>query len=342
VEYKSRVPSVIENEPMAKHTSFRIGGPARMYVVAVSSDALIEAVRVAQDLEIPFYVFGGGSNLLVADEGFEGVVIQAANRGFVIEHDRVQVESGMITVLAARKTVDAGLTGFEWAVGVPGTIGGALYGNAGCYGGEMKDNVSFVDAYRLKDGVRIRLSNAECQYGYRDSLFKREPHVILGCELKLIHSSVIPAEDFGERHSAELSRSLSRTAGIHPTAPFDQILRARKESQPLDQSSAGCVFKNFDFTDESQLDILRRHVDQIPEAMLRVKRLSAGWLVEQAGMKDQRIGDVQVSDKHGNFFLNRGHARAQDVIALISLVKMNVRDKLGIELQEEVQYLSLS
>ncbi len=317
IEYKYRVPRVIENEAMAKHTSFRIGGPARLYVVAPSSDALIEAVRAAQDLEIPFSIFGGGSNLLVADQGFDGVVIQAANRGLSIENDRVQVESGMITVLAARKTVDAGLTGFEWAVGVPGTIGGALYGNAGCYGGEMKDVVTVVDAYRIKDGARVRLSNAECQYGYRDSFFKREPHVILGCELQL-------------------------TRAVDPAASqtrLNQIMQSRKISQPLDQSSAGCVFKNFDFIDESQLDILRRYVDQIPEAMLRAKRLSAGWLVEQAGMKGQRIGDVQVSDKHGNFFLNRGVARAQDVIALISLVKMNVRDKLGIELQEEVQYL---
>lgn len=290
--YKTHVPSVTENEPMAKHTSFRIGGAARLYVVASTSDALIEAVTVAIDLGLPYFIYGGGSNLLVADNGFDGIVIQAANRGFTIEGDMVRAEAGCITGLVARKSVEAGLTGFEWAVGVPGTIGGAVYGNAGCYGEEMKDAVVSVDAVRLSDRERVTLSNAECGFDYRESRFKHDPHIILGCKLKLASSA-------------------DKAAG---KARMDEIMKTRKEKQPLEQSSCGCAFKN-------------------PPGH------SAGQLIDSLSLKGTRIGDIQISDKHGNFFINQGNARAQDVIALISLVKMKVRDELGIELMEEVQYL---
>lgn len=290
--YKTAIPETKDNEPMAGHTSFRIGGPARLYTVAPSSDALIQAVQTAQEIGIPFYVYGGGSNLLVSDDGYQGVLIQAANRSLTIEGNVVHAEAGAVTALVARKSVEAGLTGFEWAIGVPGTIGGALYGNAGCYGGEMKDVVKSVEAYRLKDGERVRLSNADCRFGYRESFFKREPHLILSGELELAPSPDPKASK----------------------ARMEEIIQTRKEKQPLGQSSCGSVFKN-------------------PPGE------SAGRLIDKLSLKGTRIGEIEVSAKHGNFFVNQGHARAQDVIALISLIKMKVRDELGIELMEEVQYL---
>ncbi|MSR85467.1 UDP-N-acetylmuramate dehydrogenase [Candidatus Uhrbacteria bacterium] len=315
--YQSVIVSAIKNEPMSKHTSFHIGGPARLYAVAHSSDALWQAVQAAQKFDIPWYVFGGGTNLLVADAGFDGVMIQAANRGVEINDTTVKLESGVITVSAARKIVDAGLAGFEWAVGVPGTIGGAIYGDAGCYGGEMREVITSVDAYRVADGQRVTLTNQECQFGYRESLFKHEAYVIFGCAL----------------HLKEASDQAESQARLH------QVMEKRKADQPQGSSSAGCAFKNFEFQDEKELEILRRTVDVIPASMLRNKRISAGWLIEQANMKGRRVGGVEVSMKHGNFLLTTSTARAQDVVALISLVKMNVRDTLGIELQEEVQYV---
>ncbi len=323
--YKSLVPSTIEHEPMAKHTSFRVGGSARLYVVAPSSDALLRAVDAAIETGVPWCVYGGGSNLLVADEGYEGVVVQAANRRITHSAQRtssklsvedVTSEAGAITAMVARQSVDAGLTGFEWAIGVPGTVGGAVYGNAGCYGGEMKDVVVSVDAYRIKDRARVTIPNAECGFGYRTSMFKHEPHVILSCDLQLAMTQDVTA---GKARMAE-------------------IMQKRKASQPLEQSSAGCVFKNFEISDPSALEILSRSVE-IPEAMKASGKISVGWLIDQAGMRGKSVGDVEVSMKHGNFFVNKGKARAQDVLALISLVKMKVRDDLGIEMQEEVQLL---
>lgn len=302
---------------MSKHTSFRIGGPARLYVVASSADEVVRAVTFCLDRGIPWFVYGGGSNLLVADEGFEGVLIQVANRRFEVEGTRVHAEAGAITALVARKSVEAGLKGFEWAIGVPGTIGGAVFGDAGCYGGEMKDAVVSVEAFRLADRARVTYTKEECQFGYRESRFKREPHLILQATL-------------------ELSPSPDPAA---TKARLEEIVRTRKEKQPLEQSSCGCVFKNQEITDD--LEILRRQVD-VPEGMLKSKMLSAGWLIEQAGMLGASVGDMEVSLKHGNFFLNHGKARAQDVVALISRVKMKVRDELGVELHEEVQYLGFS
>ncbi|HWQ99742.1 MAG TPA: UDP-N-acetylmuramate dehydrogenase [Candidatus Methylomirabilis sp.] len=304
---------VVRDEPMSKHTNFRIGGPARLYFVANDADHLVGAVRNARDAGIPWFVFGGGSNLLVSDEGYEGLVIQSALRGLKVDGAGVTCESGVITALAARKAAEAGLTGFEWAVGIPGTIGGALYGNAGCFGGEMKDVVETVDAYRVVDDARVTYANAECGFGYRESRFKREPHVILSCTLRLATGDTAAARRC-----------------------MDEIIAMRKSKQPLEQSSAGCVFKNFEFADESQLDILRRSVD-VPGAMLKNRRISAGWLVDQVGMLGKTMGGIQVSDRHGNFVVNTGGGRAQDVISLMSLVKMKVRDELGILLEDEVQ-----
>ncbi len=315
-QYIARIPGTRLNEPMSKHTTFRLGGAARIYVVAPSSDAILEAVNVATELNIPWRIIGGGTNLLVADTGFEGVVIQAANQSLKINGQTVQVESGLVSALVARKTVEAGLTGFEWAVGLPGTIGGAIYGDAGCYGGEMRDSVVSVDVYEITTRKRIKLTNQDCYFGYRDSRFKQESFIILGCELQL-----------KKVQDPQASKEI-----------MEKILRERKDKQPLGESSAGCVFKNFDFQDNSSLSILARQVD-IPEVMLQTKRIPAGWLIDQADLKGMSVGDFQVSDKHGNFFVNKGKGKADDVLALISLVKMRVRDNFGIQLHEEVQLL---
>lgn len=312
---KTAVPGVLEHEPMAKHTNFRVGGPARLYVVAVDADALIRAVQAAEDAKIPWYVFGGGSNLLVADEGFEGLVIQSGLRDLQVDQNRVTAGSGVITGLAARKAADAGLTGFEWAIGVPGTIGGAVYGNAGCYGGEMKDVIETVDAYRVADRERVTYQNADCAFAYRESRFKKEPHLILGCAIRLTPGDAITAK-----------------------RRMQEIVETRKEKQPLEKSSAGCAFKNFEFSDPVQIATLLENV-AVPPEMIEQGRIGAGWLVEQAGACGLSVGGVSVSEKHGNFLVHTGNASAQDVLVLIHQVKDRIRERFGIELQEEVQLL---
>ncbi|MBP9864010.1 UDP-N-acetylmuramate dehydrogenase [Patescibacteria group bacterium] len=315
-DFITAYPSVLQNESMAAHTYLKIGGPARLFFVASTSDELVGAVEFAVAHQIPWYVIGGGSNLLVSDDGFDGVVIQAADRQFSIEGQRVTSAPGIFTGLLANATVTAGLTGFEWGAGVPGTIGGATYGNAGCFGGEMKDAVVSVKAYDVRQAKRVTYTSEECRFGYRDSRFKHESHLIL----KII---------------MELKPDVSGEG----RKKIDEIIAKRKDTQPQGAFSAGCLFKNFEYGDESALEKLKREVDEIPAAMLQNKTIAAGWLIDKVGLKGKTIGKAQVSPVHGNFLVNLGGARAQDVIMLSSLVKMKVRDELGVLLEDEVQYL---
>lgn len=315
-QFKRAFPSVKENESMASHTFLKIGGPARLYLIAMTGDDVVHAAEEAQDAGIPFAVIGGGSNLLVSDDGFQGVVIQAMDRAQNIEGPRVTAAAGVFSGSLARATADAGLTGFEWGIGVPGTIGGATYGNAGCFGGEMKDVVLSVDAYDVANKKRVTYANADCRFGYRDSRFKHEPHVILSTTLEL---------KAGDAASAKTK--------------IDEIMGKRKDSQPQGAFSAGCLFKNHEYADDSALEKLRREGDEIPADMLKNKRIAAGWLIDKLGLKGMTVGKAQVSPVHGNFLVNLGGARAQDVLALSSIVKMKVRDELGILLEDEVQYL---
>ncbi|MFZ2804259.1 MAG: UDP-N-acetylmuramate dehydrogenase [Patescibacteria group bacterium] len=315
-DFKAAFPIVLENEPMVAHTYLKIGGPARLFLVAPTADEVVRAVEEAVRLSIPWYVIGGGSNLLVSDDGFQGIVVQATDRRTDIEGRMVSAAPGVFTGSLARACADAGLTGFEWGVGVPGTVGGATYGDAGCFGGEMRDVVSSVDAYDVKNGKRVTYSNEECRFGYRESRFKHESHIILKTTLALKRGDVAMAR-----------------------AKIDEIMQKRKDSQPQGAFSAGCLFKNFEYADESALDILKRSGDEIPPQMLAQKRLAAGWLIDKLGLKGTIVGKAQVSPIHGNFLVNLGGARAQDVLALSSMVKMKVRDELGILLEDEVQYL---
>ena len=306
-----------EGEPLAKHVNIRIGGLADLYFEAKTSEEIARAIEAAFADGVPFVVIGGGSNSLPSDEGFRGLVIQAANRGWSVEGDRVRAEAGTLSGFLARKTAEAGLTGLEWAVSLPGTIGGAVRGNAGCFGGETKDAVASVEVLRLRDGKIERRTYApeECAFGYRDSVFKRNSDVILAVEFRL-----------------------ARDAKEACLEKIDAVLSKRKAEQPNGNPSAGCMFKNFGFAHEGAIAKLKARLE-VPAPFLAAKRIPAGWLIDQVDLKGKTIGGAQVSPKHGNFLVNLGDATASDVLQLISLVKMKVRDEYGIQLEEEVQML---
>jgi len=313
-KFQKNFPTILVDEPMNKHTNMRIGGPASLYLTVSDPDELIDAIEIANKENIPWFIYGGGSNMLVSDDGFDGLMIQIGFREVKVREKTIIVDAGAITGSVARQSVEEGHEGMEWAASLPGTIGGAIYGNSGCWGGEMKDIVVTVDAIRLSDMKRMVYPNAECQFNYRDSMFKHEPHIILRATLGLKK-----AED---------------PAAVK--ARMDEVIAKRKECQPLAESSAGCMFKNFSFKDESELERLKNDVD-IPQEMLDKKSLSAGWLVSQVGMKGEKIGDAQISELHGNFIVNLGNAKAQDVLMLTSKAKMKIRDDYNIMLQDEVE-----
>lgn len=306
-----------KDEPLAKHVNIRLGGPADFYVEAKSSDEIVRAVEAASADGTAFVILGGGSNTLPSDEGFRGLVIQAANRDWSIHGERVIAEAGVPTAFLARKTAEAGLTGLEWAISLPGTIGGAVRGNAGCFGGEIKDALVSVEALRVDDGKigRVTRTQGECGFGYRDSAFKKDDEIILGAEFRLTPA---PPE-------ACLTK-------------LESVLTQRKLQQPSENPSAGCMFKNLGYKEETEIAKLKERLE-VPKAFLDAKRIPAGWLIDQADLKGKRIGGAQVSEKHGNFLVNLGNATASDVLQLISLIKMRIRDEYGLQMEEEVQLL---
>jgi len=303
-----------ENEPLAKHVNMKIGGPARFFVEAKSNGDIGVAAFLANSEKIPFFILGGGSNTLVADEGYSGLVIKTANRNVRIEDDRVMAEAGAMSALVARKTANAGLRGFEWAVSLPGTIGGAVRGNAGCFGGEIVDTLESVKL--LRDLEIIDVPANELNLKYRSSILK-EPG----------------------NHDIVLEATFKLTPGdrIEALALIDKNLDGRKKSQPLGSASAGCMFKNFEYKDDGEVGEMGKL--GIPEEMTKRHRIAAGWIIDKLGLKGTKVGDAMVSDQHGNFLMNTGHATAKDIKSLIDLVKNTVSDKFGVELEEEVQYL---
>jgi UDP-N-acetylmuramate dehydrogenase len=281
------------NVPLAPYTSARIGGPADFLITAKSADELAAVVSQLWEMRLAFIMLGGGSNVLVSDRGVRGVVVLNRAKDVRFEpgdHPRVRAESGVVFSNLANRCASLGLSGLEWAATVPGTIGGAVYGNAGAFGGDMSGNLIAVDL--LTEHGREQWSVEKMEYGYRTSALKRgaSQAVILAAELSLKNGTV-------EEVSAKIA----------------QFSERRKATQPPG-ASMGSMFKNppGDF---------------------------AGRLIEAAGLKGVRIGNVEISPLHGNFFVNHGETKADDVRALIEIAQRTVFEKSGVTLELEVEMI---
>lgn len=300
-----------ENEPLARHTSWRIGGPARYYTDVTSMEALHEAIRRGRERELPLFLLGGGTNLLVQDSGFGGLVIRYAARDWHIEpHDErglLYVEAGATMAGLARRVSGQGWSGLEWAEGLPGTVGGALYGNAGCYGGDIASILQ--RAWLLVDDELQVWGVEQLHYGYRTSILKAaQPPAGQPAHRQDLPPVVLAAEFRLERaDAAALAETMARTAAL------------RKEKTPWG-SSCGSVFKNL-------------------PARPGQPAIAAGYLIDQAGLKGRRIGAAEISQKHANYIINLGGASSKDVLQLIDLIRNTVLRVSGIELELEIQIL---
>ncbi|MCX6744960.1 MAG: UDP-N-acetylmuramate dehydrogenase [Candidatus Parcubacteria bacterium] len=298
---------------LAKYTTFKIGGPAKYFFVAKDNEDLVRAITFAKRLKITFYVLGGASNVLVSDQGFNGLIIINKAKDIIFKKDnKVVADAGANLMELVNETVAKGLIGLEWAAGIPGTVGGATRGNAGAYGGQISDNL--IGCEIMRGSKQFILDKKNCDFGYRDSIFKHNNDLIISVEFLLQKGDKVALQN-----------------------KIKQILAERRDKQPLEFPSAGCVFKNvfIDSTNEEKI----KQIGNLPKEYLERKKIPAAWLIEQLDLKGKNIGGAQISDKHANFVINIGKATANDVIQLISLVKMKVRDTYGIELMEEIEYV---
>lgn len=306
---------VRENEPLKNHTTFQIGGPAKIYLEVSEPTKLVDLLRIIKGAGLDYMWLGGGSNLVVSDQGFDGAVIKIKPRELTIEGEQVKVDSGYLLAGLIMKTLDAGLTGLEFEAGVPGTVGGAIKGNAGTYGEAMDKVVSTVEF--LDENLTIKtLKNVNCNFSYRHSIFKEHDNwLILSSQIKLVKGDT--------RSSREL---------------IDQRIKYRLDSQPYGCPSAGCTFKNIIYTEEIA-EQLKKLDWPISPKFKEYKKIPAAWVIENLGLKGKTIGKAQVSEKHANYIINLGGAHAEEVIQLVSLIKQQVRDKAGIQLEEEIRYV---
>lgn len=211
--------NMLLNEPMNKHTSFKTGGNADLFIKAYSVEEIKNILRISKENNIPLFVLGNGTNLLVKDEGYRGIVLQIKLENINIEGTEVTVQSGVKNAILSKKLLDNSLTGFEFAAGIPGTIGGAIKMNAGAYGSEMKDIVEKV-TYLDYEGNIHTINNKECEFGYRHSKFSDENVVILETKLKLQRGNKEEIQD-----------------------KMNELAKQRKEKQPLEYPNAGSTFK---------------------------------------------------------------------------------------------------
>lgn len=302
--------SVLHKEPLSRHSHFKIGGPADLYLACPTAASIVHAVRIVRDRGIPHLVIGGGTNLLFPDKGFRGAVIECVNQEFERIGTDVSVGAGMKTGVMVQRCHAEGLVGAEFLVGIYGTMGGAVRGNAGAFNGETQDIL--VSCQVLTETGRIETwDNERFKFGYRDSIAKHVPLVILTARFKLQAGDVVEAK----RRVAE-------------------YLAHKRQHQPITLPSAGCMFKNYKLkpTDTALRERFAsaRKGDAIP----------AWAFIKDAGLAGKRIGDIQVSEQHANFFVNLGKGTAEQVITLASFVKQQVRDGYGVQLEEEVQFIN--
>ena len=219
IEHGIKKEDIIQDEPMSMHTSFKVGGKADIFVKAYSLEEIKSVLNISKENNIPIFVLGNGTNLLVRDEGFRGIVLQVKLEHIEIKENEVIVGSGVKNALLSKKLIDNSLTGFEFASGIPGTIGGAIKMNAGAYGGEMKDIVSEVTYLDYNGNVHV-INNSECEFSYRYSKFFDEKAIILEAKFKLEKGNKVEIEN-----------------------RVKELLEQRKEKQPLEYPNAGSTFK---------------------------------------------------------------------------------------------------
>ena len=294
---------ILENEPMSRHTSFKVGGPAR-YLAKVDGIAGVKAaLGLAREKGLPYFILGNGTNLLVSDNGFDGVIVTLGGEFSSIEdlgNGAFKVGAAVPLGRFARAALKQGYAGIHKLAGIPGTLGGALYMNAGAYGQEIGTCCTQVTV--LDDAGNTRdIASSDCAFGYRQSIFQKSKEIILSATFQL------PSASAQGKDVADLEAELA------------ECMAKRKATQPLNMPNAGSTFKR-----------LTAGAADTPA------QIAPGYYIEQAGLKGHRIGGAEVSTLHANFIVNAGGATANDIKELSEFVQAGVAEKFGIELKREI------
>ncbi|MFC1751213.1 UDP-N-acetylmuramate dehydrogenase [Pseudomonadota bacterium] len=303
------------NEPLANHTYIKIGGPADILVQTQNNQELVQVYRLALEYKIPTFFLGSGSNIIVSDQGIRGLVIKnradsikltnfhgdIKSKNIQIDKVGLEVDSGVITNHLVRYSIDQGLSGLEFFLGIPGTVGGAIYNNSHYSEQLIGDRVKSVKTLS-RQGKEVSYDHQEIKFDYDYSIFQKNHELILSAVFTLKPSDKIQLWE-----------------------KATQYAKNRSLSQPLSTPNSGCMFKNI-----TQIQAARAGIHHTT---------STGYLIDQAGLKGIHVGDAYVSEKHANFIVNRGNATAQDVKKLVKEIQSKIRKKYRISIQPEVFFI---
>lgn len=299
---------VSSNELLAEHVTFKIGGPAKLFITVHKTDKLVELLRYLSQEKINYFIVAGGSNILMSDGGFDGLVIKiatnqpprmiASGTGFDVEAEAGTSLSAIVH-LAAKNS----LTGMVWAIGIPGTFGGAIRGNAGAMGKEIVNVLNWVEVWR--NGEVILVKPEECGFSYRNSIFKHNGDIVLRGS---IHLEPGNQQEIMEKMQINL-----------------------KQRKHTPYPSAGSFFKNI------KIHKWPGDAAQLPELFVQRGTVPVGWLTESLGLRGLAVGGAKIAEEHGNYVINFDNATQADVLALVEEIKARVYNKFGVELEPEVQ-----
>lgn len=277
-----------KNQPLSEYTTLKIGGEAKL-IVFPKEEEILELIGVIKNEGINYFIIGGGSNLLVSDKGYSGVIINTKEMNSIsLNEEFLTLSAGVTLTKAVIFSVKRGFSGLEGLIGIPGTVGGALFGNAGSFGYEIKDCLQEIEV--IDENLKLKtLKSSELSFSYRSS----------GLPDNILIKS---------------ARFKFKREGQNLFEKIKEFITKKRETQPLKECSAGCVFKN-------------------PEGT------SAGYLIDKAGLKGTRIGDIMISPIHANYFINVGKGTASDFMKLMDLVRERVFRVFGVELKPEIRFL---
>lgn len=312
-----------QNKALSDLTTFKIGGKAQYFVEVKNEAEIRDALGWARERDEPFTVLAGGSNVLIPDVGLEGLVIHITADRFAFINSTLEADAGCNLLSLIRASAELGLGGWEKLAGIPGTIGGAVRGNAGAFGPEMKDFLLWAHAINTKTEEVHEFSNAECDFSYRNSFFKKNPDWIV----TKVHIALENVESSKTRQGPALPRSSQEL--------IEATIAEREKRHIQDVRAAGSFFMN---------PIAPAHVvaqfEEEKKTESRGGRVPAGWLIEKAGMKGATVGGAESSRMHPNYLVNAHEAKSSEVLELAAKIKAAVHEKFGITLEEEAVILT--
>jgi UDP-N-acetylmuramate dehydrogenase len=301
--------------PLKNLTTLKVGGPAKWFSTIQNEKDLIEIINFTKKNKIKWRIIGDGTNLVPNDNGFNGLIIKNEIKGFNKVKNKIIVGAGQNLTKFIFKIEQLGLAGMEKMAGIPGTIGGAIYGCAGAYGQEIKNCLTRVKIFN--GNKTLWLSKKQCQFGYRESIFKKKNNwIILEAEFKFKKSN--------PRKLQKISKD---------------IIKIREKKYWPGLLCPGSFFKNVIIKEIKPISLRKKFLVKIPKDKIMFGKVPAGYLLETVDAKGMKIGKIMVANHHGNLIYNKGGGTTRDIKKLSKTLKTKVLKKFGIKLQEEVQYL---